>query len=97
MPIYAYQCRRCGHEFEVLQKLSDAPLRKCRRCRGRLDKLVSQAAVIFKGSGFYTTDYARKSGNGNGRDGDGKHEPSSSKDKSESKSEDKPSKAGSDD
>jgi putative FmdB family regulatory protein len=87
MPMYAYKCRRCGHEFEVLQKLSEPPLRTCRRCRGRLDKLMSAAAVIYKGSGFYTTDYARKSGgNGGSRDGSGKPEPSSTKDKSEGKS-----------
>lgn len=86
MPMYAYKCRRCGHEFEVLRKLSEPPLRTCRRCRGRLEKLMSPAAVIYKGSGFHTTDYARKSGgNGGGRDGDGKPEPSSAKDKSEGK------------
>lgn len=94
MPIYAYKCRRCGHEFEVLQKMSDLPLRKCERCRGRVDKLMSPAAVIFKGSGFYTTDYARKSGgNGNGSDGAKHLESSDAMDKSGDRS----SKASSDD
>lgn len=61
VPIYEYECRKCGHRFEVMQSFGDRPVRRCEKCGGRVDKLISQAAVIYKGSGFYTTDYARAS------------------------------------
>lgn len=67
MPIYEYECRKCGHRFETLQSFSDKPIRRCQLCGGRVDKLMSPAAVIYKGSGFYTTDYARAGGNGDGK------------------------------
>ena len=57
MPIYGYVCRQCGHEFEVLQGINDAPLKSCPECMGPLQKLLYPVGVIFKGSGFYTTDY----------------------------------------
>jgi putative FmdB family regulatory protein len=60
MPIYEYECTQCHHVFEVLQKFSEKPLRKCRHCSGRLQKLVSQSAFHLKGSGWYVTDYANK-------------------------------------
>lgn len=60
MPIYEYQCRKCNAHTEVLQKLSDKPLAKCRKCGGRLEKLLSASAIQFKGSGWYVTDYAGK-------------------------------------
>jgi putative FmdB family regulatory protein len=62
MPIYEYQCRRCGHRLEAMQKVSDPPLRRCPECRGGLKKLVSAPAFQFKGSGWYVTDYAGKKG-----------------------------------
>ena len=73
MPIYGYKCESCGHEFEVLQKMSDAPLTACPKCSGKLRKLMYPAGVIFKGSGYYTTDYkgsskAGDSGSSNGSD-----------------------------
>jgi putative FmdB family regulatory protein len=58
MPIYEYECPKCGR-FDVLQKMSDPPLRT-HDCGAKLTKLVSAGAFSFKGSGFYTTDYARK-------------------------------------
>lgn len=61
MPIYGYRCESCGHQLEVRQSLSDEPLRVCPECKGPLRKLLYPAGVIFKGSGFYTTDY-KKSG-----------------------------------
>src|SRR3984893_8593454 len=68
MPTYGYQCGRCAHKFEVRQSMSDAPLKDCPECGGELRKLLYPVGVQFKGSGFYTTDYARKSdGNGDGR------------------------------
>ncbi len=62
MPIYEFECKKCQAKLEVLQKMNDKPPVKCRKCGGRLEKLVSQSAIQFKGSGWYVTDYA-----GNGR------------------------------
>lgn len=62
MPIYEFECRKCKSHLEVFQKMSDKPPVKCRKCGGRLEKLVSASAIQFKGSGWYVTDYA-----GNGR------------------------------
>jgi len=61
MPLYEYQCDSCGHRFEVIQKFSDAPVDKCPKCGGTVRKLVSSPAFQFKGSGWYVTDYAKKS------------------------------------
>lgn len=58
MPIYDYRCRN-GHEFEVFQKMSDDPLSRCHECGSPVERLFHPVAVHFKGSGFYTTDYAR--------------------------------------
>jgi putative FmdB family regulatory protein len=61
MPLYEYQCDACGHRFELIQKFSDPPVEKCPKCGGAVRKLVSSPAFQFKGSGWYVTDYARKS------------------------------------
>jgi len=61
MPIYEYECSKCGHVEEVLQKFSDKPLSKCSLCSGKLRKLMSQSTFHLKGSGWYVTDYAKKS------------------------------------
>ena len=60
MPIYEYECSKCGHRFELIQKISDAPLKKCERCKGKVEKLISSPAIQFKGTGWYVTDYAKK-------------------------------------
>jgi putative FmdB family regulatory protein len=60
MPLYEYQCTRCGARFERLQKLSDPPVTECPVCGGPVEKMVSSPAFQFKGSGWYVTDYARK-------------------------------------
>ena len=60
MPIYEYQCTKCRRMFEILQKMSDAPVRSCEKCGGRVKRLISSSAFILKGSGWYATDYARK-------------------------------------
>jgi putative FmdB family regulatory protein len=60
MPIYEYQCKKCSAHTEVMQKFTDKPLTKCRKCGGRLEKLISAPAIQFKGSGWYITDYAGK-------------------------------------
>jgi putative FmdB family regulatory protein len=61
MPIYEYQCAKCGKTIEVIQKMSDKPLKKHEGCGGSLTKLISAAGFQFKGTGWYVTDYARKS------------------------------------
>lgn len=62
MPFYEYQCSKCGHEEEVLQKISDKPLKKCPSCgKSSMNKMVSAAAFRLKGGGWYETDF--KSGN----------------------------------
>jgi len=61
MPIYEYECSKCGRIDEVLQKFSDKPLVKCKHCSGRLHKLISQNCFHLKGNGWYITDYAKKS------------------------------------
>ena len=57
MPIYEYRCTKCGHLIEIIQKLSDRPLRKCPECSGRLEKLVSRASFQLKGGGWYSEGY----------------------------------------
>ena len=63
MPLYEYQCARCGR-FEVIRKFSDEPLVTCPTCGGEIQKLLSAPAIQFKGTGWYITDYARKSTGG---------------------------------
>jgi putative FmdB family regulatory protein len=64
MPIYEYRCTKCGHRFESIQKVSDPPLTKCEKCKGKVERLISSPAIQFKGSGWYITDYARKGSSG---------------------------------
>jgi len=81
MPLYEYQCKKCYHRFEKIQKFSDKPVKKCPECGGSVEQTISAPAVQFKGSGWYVTDYAKKS-----------HAPASdsgSKDSKESKKEEK--------
>ena len=61
MPLYEYQCESCAHRFERIQKFSDPPIETCPSCGGPVKKLLSSPAIQFKGSGFYITDYAKKS------------------------------------
>ena len=58
MPIYEYQCEVCGHRFEVMQKFSDEPIKECVICSGPVRRVLSPPALVFKGSGWYATDYA---------------------------------------
>jgi putative FmdB family regulatory protein len=69
MPIYEYVCGRCGDRLEVLQRLTDKALVKCKKCGGRLEKLISASSFVFKGSGWYVTDYARKGRTDSGESG----------------------------
>ena len=68
MPVYVYRCESCGREFEKRQSFADKPLTECELCSGRVYKVLQPIPIIYKGSGFYTTDYGSKSG-GNGRNG----------------------------
>ncbi len=62
MPTYEYECTGCGYLFEVSQSMTDKPLNKCPKCGKKVKRLIgSGAGVIFKGSGFYATDYRKKS------------------------------------
>ena len=56
MPTYEYACNACGHEFEAFQSFSEAALSQCPECKGEVRKVFSNVGVVFKGSGFYTTD-----------------------------------------
>ena len=60
MPIYEYTCEKCGSRIEVIQKVGDAPLKRCQKCRGKLEKMVSRTSFQLKGAGWYVTDYSRK-------------------------------------
>src|ERR1700722_2588451 len=90
MPLYEYQCKKCKHRFEQIQKFSDKPVKKCPKCGGPLEKLISTSSVQFKGSGWYVSDYGRKGSGGQSSssssesDG-GSKESKESKDSKESK------------
>ena len=58
MPTYEYECQRCGDRFETFQGMNEAPLKRCQKCKGELKRLIGAGGgVIFRGSGFYATDY----------------------------------------
>jgi putative FmdB family regulatory protein len=61
MPLYEYECKKCHHRFERIQRFSDPHIKKCPDCGGPVEQVVSAPAVQFKGSGWYVTDYAKKS------------------------------------
>jgi putative FmdB family regulatory protein len=88
VPTYGYRCSTCGHQFETVQSVVAEPLKVCPKCQGKLAKLVYPAGVIFKGSGFYSTDY-KDSGKSASSNGSGSASESSSDSKSEPKPESK--------
>lgn len=63
MPIYEYECGKCGHQVEALQKITDAPIIECDQCHSEMKKLISQSTFHLKGTGWYVTDYASKNKN----------------------------------
>jgi putative FmdB family regulatory protein len=79
MPLYEYECRKCKAHIEILQKIGDKPLTKCRQCGGRLEKQWSQSGFQFKGSGWYVTDYAGKKTGGKEERASGASEAKSQK------------------
>jgi len=90
MPIYEYRCSDCGHEFEVTQKITADPLTECISCGGKVKKLISTSSFHLKGTGWYVTDYANKSGNNGSKcpPEDKKEDASSSIDSSAEKAPD---------
>jgi len=99
MPIYEYECKKCHHRFEKIQKFSDPLVKKCPKCGASVEQVISAPAVQFKGTGWYVTDYAKKSGGASSSSSDGeatkpesgakKDKDKESKPKSEAKSETK--------
>jgi putative FmdB family regulatory protein len=84
VPLYEYQCTKCEYRFERIQKFSDPPVSDCPKCGGAVSQLLSAPAIQFKGSGWYVTDYAKKSGSpssssGNGHNGSGKSDAPAAK------------------
>jgi putative FmdB family regulatory protein len=62
MPIYEYECQKCGKRFEYIQKLSEPPKMNCESCAGKLEKLISPSGFILKGGGWYKDLYSKKPG-----------------------------------
>jgi putative FmdB family regulatory protein len=102
MPIYEYKCNKCG-VFEVMQGIKESALRKCPTCKGKVERQISRGSFILKGSGWYATDYAKKSTssesssdstktNGDTSSASSSDSSKSSSDSSKSSSESSPSK-----
>ena len=86
MPIYEYQCQKCG-TFEVTQRITEKPLGKCPTCKGKVKKLISNTSFQLKGTGWYITDYARKDNNKEaGKGENGAKSSSESKESKDTKS-----------
>jgi putative FmdB family regulatory protein len=94
MPTYEYVCPKCDHAFEQFQSMNDAPLKKCIKCKkpGVKRLIGGGAGLIFKGTGFYITDYKNKKQPAEKSKGGEKAAPAKVEAKSESKSESKPAK-----
>ena len=67
MPLYEYACGKCGHRFEKLESASASTRKKCPKCGARAERVLTAPAIQFKGSGWYVTDYAGKSGGGDSK------------------------------
>jgi putative FmdB family regulatory protein len=67
MPLYEYECIKCNNHTEIFQRISDKPIARCEKCNGKMKKLISQSSFHLKGSGWYVTDYASKSGGYDGK------------------------------
>jgi putative FmdB family regulatory protein len=96
MPLYEYECKKCGHRFEKIQLYSDKMVKKCPECGGQVEQMISAPAVQFKGSGWYVTDYAKKSSSpGSSGSGDSSKDKKDDKPKLDSGSKDSSSKEAS--
>lgn len=92
MPLYEYECEKCGKHFEKIEKMGGPHLKKCPSCSGRVERLMSAPAIQFKGSGWYVTDYARSSNRGaekSDADGDSGKSDSKAETKTDAKTETK--------
>src|SRR5262245_9362927 len=87
MPLYEYECKKCHHRFEKIQKFSDPHMKKCPDSGGTVEQVISAPAVQFKGSGWYVTDYAKKSSAPSSSNGDSSKKESKSKPEDSSKPE----------
>jgi putative FmdB family regulatory protein len=92
MPIYEFECQKCKTHIEVYQRHSDKSPTKCRKCGGKLERVISAPAIQFKGSGWYVTDYAQKATKGD----KGESEPAGDSKKTDKKKESSPEKKASD-
>ncbi len=91
MPLYEYECKKCGHRFEKIQLYSARMVKKCPECGGQVEQMISAPAVQFKGSGWYVTDYAKKSSSPGSSGGDS---GSRDRDKDKDKKDEKPKSDG---
>lgn len=90
MPLYEYECKKCHHRFERIQKFSDRKVKSCPNCAGPVEQVITAPAVQFKGSGWYVTDYAKKPPAGSSSSNGSSSDKSDKSDKHEKKEEPKP-------
>jgi len=91
VPLYEYECKKCHHRFELIEKFDAPEHRKCPKCGARADRRIARSAIQFKGSGWYVTDYAKSGSSGSSSDNSDKGSKSEESGKSE-KSEKKEAK-----
>ena len=89
MPTYEYECTK-GHHFEVVQRMTDEPLKRCTQCRSKVQRLISASSFILKGGGWYSDGYSSSKGGG----GNGSDSSTSSRDSGSKSSSDKFDKSG---
>ena len=86
MPIYEYECEKCGHQFEREQRMADAPIKTCPECKGRkVNKLISRSSFVLKGGGWYADGYSDASGDKKSADTDSSSSEETDSKKSEKK------------
>jgi putative FmdB family regulatory protein len=90
MPLYEYECKKCHHRFERIQTFAAPHTKKCPECGGPIEQMISAPAVQFKGSGWYVTDYAKKSSGGSASSSDTSKSESKSESKNDSSSKSEP-------
>jgi len=95
MPLYEYECKKCHHRFEKIQKFSDRMVKKCPESGGPVEQMISAPAVQFQGSGWYVTDYAKKSSSGSSSDGGSSKDSGKDSKKEDGSKSDSSSKEGS--
>jgi putative FmdB family regulatory protein len=90
MPLYEYECKKCGHRFEKIVKYSDKPHKKCPECGGAVEQMISAPAVQFKGSGWYVTDYPKKGAGASAGTSESGGTKDTAKESKETKKDEKP-------